>query len=66
MLAKQRTHVDVYIQRKIQSRKHHTLQNYELTWTIQQEHPNNRANAKQNRRGINNIAPFRRTGGTQM
>lgn len=37
MLAKQRTHVDVYIQSKIQSRRHHTLQNYELTWTIQQE-----------------------------
>lgn len=37
MLAKQRTHVDVYIQNKIQSRRHHTLQNYELTWTIQQE-----------------------------
>lgn len=36
MLAKQRTNLDAYIQKKSNA-KHHTLQNYELTWTLQQE-----------------------------
>lgn len=56
MLAKQGTHVDVYIQNNKSNAEHHTLQNYELTWTLQQEQTSHNR-SKQNIEGINNIHP---------
>lgn len=55
----------IYKQKKSNTERH-TLENYELTWTLynKSKHPIIEENKKQNKKieGINNTAPFRRNG----